>query len=219
MYLWLKYTDLIHKQAKIAEQKLCAQQVYYQDTIARQEETRTLWHDIKKYLLVMETLARASAHGEVRTAYEEIRGRFHYLEHIVDVENPVVNGILSYAAEQTYAADISLSMDVWVGKELHISPADLYVIIGNTVDNATEACSQLPKEKRRIHIILQQMNRMLFYEISNPFDLSYSNMEQKQGKIHGYGLKNVEKCVKNNNGDINISRENMIFTVSIRVTA
>ena len=104
---------------------------------------------------------------------------------------------------------------LWVSQELCISPVDLYVIIGNTVDNAVEACAQLPETERKIHIILRQANHMLFYEISNPFD---SSGYKKPGQIHGYGLKNVEKCVKNNHGNMEILRENMSFTVSIRLT-
>lgn len=214
----LKYTYLLREQAKIAEQKLHAQQEYYRDAIERQDETRALWHDIKKYLLAMESLAQEGKDGEIRTAYEEIRGKFKYLEDIVDVENPVVNGILAYAARQTREAGIYLTMDIWVGKELRISPSDLYVIVGNTVDNATEACSQLPKENRKIHIILRQTNHMLFYEISNPFDPDHLDVHKKSGQIHGYGLRNVEKCVKNNSGDMNISKNESVFTVSIRLT-
>ncbi len=214
----LKYTYLLREQAKIAEQKLRAQQAYYQDAIERQEETRTLWHDIKKYLLAMESLVQKGEHDKIGTAYEEIRGKFKYLENVVDVENPIVNGILAYAVGQTREAGIDLTMDIWVGNELRISPSDLYVIIGNTVDNATEACSQLPKENRKIHIILRQTNHMLFYEISNPFNPDYSDVHKKTGQIHGYGLRNVEKCVKNNSGDMSISKNESVFTVSIRLT-
>lgn len=214
----LKYTYLLREQAKIAEQKLRAQQAYYRDAIERQEETRALWHDIKKYLLAMESLAQKGKNDEIRTAYEEIRGKFKYLEDIVDVETPIVNGILSYTVEQPHEANIELSMDVWVGKELCISPSDLYVIIGNTVDNATEACSQLPKENRKIHIILRQTNHMLFFEISSLCDPEHSDIYKKTGQIHGYGLRNVEKCVKDNSGDMNISKNESVFTVSIQLT-
>ena len=214
----LKYTYLLREQAKIAEQKLRAQQAYYQDAIERQEETRTLWHDIKKYLLAMESLVQKGEHDKIGTAYEEIRGKFKYLENVVDVENPIVNGILAYAVGQTREAGIDLTMDIWVGNELRISPSDLYVIIGNTVDNATEACSQLPKENRKIHIILRQTNHMLFFEISSLCDPEHSDIYKKTGQIHGYGLRNVEKCVKDNSGDMNISKNESVFTVSIQLT-
>lgn len=214
----LKYTYLLREQAKIAEQKLHAQQAHYRDAIERQEEARALWHDIKKYLLAMESLAQKGEHDEIQSTYEEIRGKFNYLEDIVDVETSIVNGILSYTVEQTHEANIELSMDVWVGKELCISPSDLYVIIGNTVDNATEACSQLPKENRKIHIILRQTNHMLFFEISSLCDPEHSDIYKKTGQIHGYGLRNVEKCVKDNSGDMNISKNESVFTVSIQLT-
>lgn len=211
----LKETYLLREQRQIAEQKLHLQQIYYQDMIKRQEETRALWHDMKKYLLAMETLAQSGEPNQLQATYEEIRGQFAYLERTVDVGNPVVNGILSYAVEKAHEKNIDLSMDVWIDAELKISPSDLYVIIGNTIDNSVDACATLPKEQRKIHLILHQKKHMLFYEITNPFNDSGA---KKPGQIHGYGLKNVESCVKNNNGTMSILQKDRQYTVSIRLS-
>jgi len=211
----LKETYFLREQNQIAEQKLYAQQTYYRDAIERQEETRSLWHDIKKYLLAMESLAQREKNFDLQEVYQEIHSKFKYLEEIVDVGNPVVNGILSYTAKQAQEECIVLTMDVWVDQDLKVSPSDLYVIIGNTADNAVDACSKLPEEKRKIHMILRQKNHMLFYEVTNPY--IKLNIE-KPGPFHGYGLKNVEKCVKRNNGEIRIHQDDTLFTVSIRLT-
>jgi sensor histidine kinase regulating citrate/malate metabolism len=211
----LKQTYYLRSQAQLAQEKLQAQQAYYQDAIQRQEETRALWHDIKKYLLVMESLAHSGEHTKLHTAYEEIRGKYTYLESAVDVGHPVVNAILAYAVRQAHSAEINLTMDVWVSPALELSPADLYVIIGNTVDNAVEACKSLPKEARKLHLTLRQTNHILFYEITNPYS---PHADDKPGPIHGYGLKNVEKCVKDHRGEMSIAQETGQFTVSVRLT-
>ena len=61
---------------------------------------------------------------------------------------------------------------------------------------------------------LLQKNHLLFYEISNPYN---GKKTQKSGRIHGYGLKNVEACVERNGGLMSISKENGVFAVSIQL--
>ena len=51
------------------------------------------------------------------------------------------------------------------------SSTDLFIIIGNTLDNAIEACSQIDDKKERIvSVWLYQKNHLLLYEISNPYN-------------------------------------------------
>jgi len=210
-----KETYYLREQNQMAEEKLSIQQAYYQDVIERQEETRALWHDIKKHLLAMDALVQSGEYDKLRETYQEIQESYGHLERTVDVGNPVVDGILSYAVARTREERVRLNMDVWVDRDLGLSPSDLYVIIGNTVDNAVEACSCMPEEERAIHLILRQKNHMLFYELSNPFD---ATQERKPGKIRGYGLKNVERCVKNYRGEMDVRQESDRFLVSIRLS-
>lgn len=90
---------------------------------------------------------------------------------------------------------------------------DLYIIIGNTMDNAIEACDAFPAgHKPSISCTLRQKNHVLLYEISNPIP---QVSVKKAGVIHGYGLENVKECVNRNSGFISVKTENDIFCVSI----
>lgn len=102
---------------------------------------------------------------------------------------------------------------VWLDTDLNISPVDLYIIIGNTMDNAIEACDAFPAgHKPSISCTLRQKNHVLLYEISNPIP---QVSVKKAGDIHGYGLENVKECVNRNSGFISVNTENDIFCVSI----
>lgn len=69
-----------------------------------------------------------------------------------------------------------------------------------------------PSVKRTINSILRQTNKMLYYELSNPYT---GKATVKSGKVHGYGLKNVRKCVEENNGPFNISSDQNMYIVKI----
>ena len=199
-------------EAIAAEKQREVQLQYYQDMLAHQEETRALWHDIKKYFSAMEAMIEANHSSEAKACFGELKSKFDQINHSVDVGNRIINSILSRAVKQAVEINTKLELDVRISPELSIPPADLFIIIGNTLDNALEACAQLPVETRTIHIILHQHNQLLYYEASNP---CAQQQKTKQGSIHGYGLKNVKQCVEKNGGTMETVIENGTYTVKI----
>lgn len=205
------YTNRIHDQAQekkaweIAEHHYAMQQEYYDQLRVQQEETRALWHDISKYLRASKVEASDGALVQVQEMLDSISC-------VVDVNNRVASVILNEYVQAARASDIELDLDVQVPEVLFVTAADLYVLIGNTMDNAIEACQSLPSEKRRISLKLKTHNNILFYELSNPYDQEH--LKRIRNHYHGYGLKNVAKCVEKYNGRIDVTKENGIFLVT-----
>ena len=198
-----------------AEQSLEIQRNYYQGVMERQEETRALWHDIKKYMIAMEALVESDKREEAQKCLTEIEVSIIGIQDSVDVENAIVNSILTYGVENARKKNIKLNMDVWVGKDLQILPSDLFVIIGNTIDNAIEACSMISRiNDRVIYLTLHQVNRLLYYEIVNPYT---EDMQKKKGSVHGYGLKNVERCVQKYDGSMECTKGERYYTVVVQL--
>ena len=110
---------------------------------------------------------------------------------------------------------IKVTLDVTIPEVLSVSPLSLSILIGNTFDNAIEACCGLPPEQRKIHLQLRKQYRSLFYRLDNPYsDISRS---LRVGSHHGYGLKNVKRVVRESDGDFYAEKKNGTFTVKVRV--
>ena len=205
------YTNRLHEQAQqkkaweIAEHHYAMQQEYYDQLRVQQEETRALWHDISKYLRASKVEASDGALVQVQEMLDSISC-------VVDVNNRVASVILNEYVQAARASDIELDLDVQVPEVLFVTAADLYVLIGNTMDNAIEACQSFPSEKRRISLKLKTHNNILFYELSNPYDQEH--LKRIRNHYHGYGLKNVAKCVEKYNGRIDVAKDNGIFLVT-----
>lgn len=197
-----------------AEQQKERQLQHYQTMLDRQEETRALWHDIKKYFVAMKTLAESHRTDEMDACFREIEEKFERVNQSVDVGNPVIDSILSYELARAAKVGASVELQVWVDRELRIPAGDLFIIIGNTMDNALDACEQLPEEHRSIHLILRQTNHLLYYELSNPFPASPT---PKAGSVHGYGLRNVRACVVKNQGSFKLEQKDGRYTVSVQL--
>ena len=203
------------REAEIGRQQLELQKNYYLDIMERQEETRSLWHDIKKYMATMEALVDSENKEEAQQCLDNIQSTFSELANTVDTGNKLIDSILTYGVKKAEELTVTIQPEIWVDSKIDFPATDLFVIIGNTLDNAIEACCQIEDESKRIVSMgLLQKNHLLFYEISNPYN---GKKTQKSGRIHGYGLKNVEACVERNGGLMSISKENGVFAVSIQL--
>ena len=194
----------LKKDFEIAEHHYAMQQEYYDQLRVQQEETRALWHDISKYL-------RASQIDKSDEALREVQQMLDSITQVVDVNNRVVSVILNEYFQVAKDADVSIELDVLVPTELFVTAADLYVLLGNTLDNAIEACIELPKEQRHITLKLKKHNSILYYEISNPYDEKH--LHRTRGNYHGFGLKNVAKCVEKYRGKLDVTKSNGVFRV------
>lgn len=201
------------RQAELAEQQFSMQKEYYQRLHESQEETRALWHDIKKYILAMQALAEQKSAPQLQQIVSQAEETLANIGNVVDVDNVVVSSILDNYARIAQETGIRLTLHVMVPPSLSISPVDLYIILGNTLDNAVEACSVLAQELRFIDVMLRKENGILFYRIRNSWD--GKEKAHLQGRFHGYGLPNVRKCAAQYGGVVQVSEDDTTFTVEL----
>lgn len=182
------------------------QEEYYQQLLQKQAETRALWHDLHKYLRA------AKAESPSATALSQLEALLDSATGILDTGNRVVNVILSEYNQAAAAAGIQLRLKVNVPEVLFVSSADLYVLIGNTMDNALEACKALPSEHRLIELTLKTHNDVLYYKLVNPYSQQARPIQKNPSR--GYGLQNVRRSVDRYDGVLDITQRNGFFTVS-----
>ncbi len=219
-FVWLFYAGirLIHT-GSVMEKKAHAylqkqqtarhyvqQEEYYQQLLDKQKETRALWHDLNKYLRA------AKAETPSAQALEQLESLLDSATGIIDVGNRVVNVILNEYTQAAKAAGIELRLKVNVPEELFVSAADLYVLIGNTMDNALEACKALPAHQRLIDLTLRTHNDLLYYKLVNPY--SPQDRNPKKDPDRGFGLQNVRRCVESYNGILDLIQKDGYYTVS-----
>lgn len=198
--------------AELSEQQLQAQKNQYIQIMNRQEETRSLWHDIKKYIAAMEALANADASDEMQSSLANIKNALEPIESIYDTGNSVVDSILNYGVKKASEYGVKINAQIWVDQHFNFPATDLFVIMGNTIDNAVEACAQLQEDnEKNVYIELRQKNHLLFYEIKNKYN---PEQKKKSGDIHGYGLKNAKSCVERNGGKMTTNCDGNVYELS-----
>lgn len=201
--------------AELTEQHYHLQIEYYQQLLEKQQETKALWHDIKKYTAAMQAVAAQNDSEQLRQIAQAAEDAYERVKDISAVGNPVVDALLNQYLRSAKENQIQVLLDITIPEVLAISTLLLSVVIGNTFDNAIEACRLIAPEKRVIHLQLRKQNRILFYSIENPYIDAVTQL--RVGKHHGYGLKNVERAVNQNNGNFQLEKVNGNFIVQIRL--
>ena len=201
--------------AELTEQHYHLQIEYYQQLLEKQQETKALWHDIKKYTAAMQAVAAQNDSEQLRQIAQAAADAYERVKDISAVGNPVVDALLNQYLRSAKENQIQVLLDITIPEVLAISTLLLSVVIGNTFDNAIEACRLIAPEKRMIHLQLRKQNRILFYSIENPYIDAVTQL--RVGKHHGYGLKNVERAVNQNNGNFQVEKSKGLFVIQIRL--
>ena len=201
--------------AKTAEHHYELQQQYYEQLRSDQEETRAMFHDINKALQAMRTLASEANTEEANELLSQTQKFFDSLGTVVDVGNEVVNIILTEYMRLMEDAEIEFDFDVHLPCNIGVTAVDMYVILGNALDNAIEACEAISREQRWVRLKMGVFQSMLFLQIQNPYADDY--FLRVRGKNHGFGLQSIQRCVEKHDGDLTIKKENKIFNLSLRM--
>lgn len=188
-----------------AQRQYAMQEDYYQQLQEKQAQTRALWHDLSKYLRA------AKAETAPSEALEQLQSMLDDATAIVDVGNPVVNVILNEYVQSAKALGIELRLKVQVPEKLFVSAADLYILIGNTMDNAIEACRSLPQSQRFIELTLRTHQDILYYKLANPYE---GTAKRPKDAMRGYGLDNARRCVAQYDGQLLTQQDQGFFIVS-----
>ena len=93
-------------------------------------------------------------HGDTKELHKIAQAATDIFERSTNVSavgNPVVDALLNYYLRIAEKNNIKVNLDVTIPEVLTISSLSLSIILGNTFDNAIEACCGLPAEQRSIH--------------------------------------------------------------------
>lgn len=222
--------DKIKEKAKVEKRNLIYQQMVdlYEKQIAEQEETtrkiRQFRHDMKLHLSAVRELAEGKDTDGIISYIDELsNGSGMGKSDLANSGNLLLDGLLNQAYERAVKAKIQMKLRLEIPYKLNISDADLYVILGNALENALEASEKVPREEGRlIELSLVYKNGDLRIGIRNRYaeeprkDSKGTCLSSKNNsEYHGIGLYSIRETVKKYHGFMDIHTENKIFSLVI----
>ncbi len=214
-YIYLKEKE---QKDQFMIETLKRQYSYYQNKQKEDERVKSIYHDMKNHLLVLENKENTE---ETQEMAKTLRKQIESYEEYIHTGNNFLDVIIKDKKRIAKEKNIDLSVAIDFNNIEFIEPLDISTIFGNSIDNAIEGVEKLPEEKRVIFIKAGKVNDFLSIVIENNYDskikLENKKTTKKDTFLHGYGIQNIKNAVEKYNGTCTITKEDEKFTLKILI--
>lgn len=203
-------------QTKYQLKELQMEYQYYEDKLKEEERIRSIYHDMKNHLLLLqEPEGDSQESGQMIAALQE---QISSYENYYKTGNTFLDIIIRDKAQKAKEQGIDFSAMVHFEDGGFLEPLDISAIFGNALDNAIEASLKLPSSERLITIKANRFRDMLSIVIENNAapEIAADQQTTKQDKFqHGFGLKSIEKSAEKYQGQCSVKQEAGSFILEI----
>ena len=199
-------------------QELEIQRNYYKDRIRDEERVRSIYHDMKNHLLLLQ--AQAGNGQEVQKSIQELQSQVREYENYHHTGNEFLDIIIRGKAKTAQEKQIDFNAAISFEDGDFVELLDISTIFGNALDNAIEASERLPEDHRLITVRANRVRDMLVIIVENNAISEHpiSGETTKEDTFsHGFGLPNIRKAVERYGGQCSIKTENGMFILKILI--
>lgn len=210
----------LEKEINLKEQQATMQNNYYQSIEIQYDHSRRLIHDMKNHMQTLEELYNSGSGTEAKHYAQTILEGMDALSGRFKCKNRILTIIVNDKILKCDELGIELNIEVEDIDFNFIESFDMTTIFSNLLDNAIEACTKIPIERRIIVLRVFKFNQFVTISIRNQYngDLAWDKdalISTKGGKHMGLGLKNVKSAVEKYDGTIQRKSNNEFFEVKI----
>ena len=179
-------------------------------------------HDLKKQLARLESAGAPMDPALI----EQIRRELSEYDGLASTGNEALDLIVADAATRCRKAQIRFTRMVDGAALSFMKPVDLYAVFGNLLDNAITAASAVPVPEERV-ISLKTCRRgdLVYVDLFNSyaaplrFEGGLPQTTKPDPEQHGFGIKSVRSSLKKYGGEMRISADDGLFSVSFLLQA
>ncbi len=134
---------------------------HYQEVKDIYLQMRGWRHDYHNHLQSFKSYLAQGQVAELGEYLNELEAELDSIDTLVKSGNAMVDAILNSKLSLARKHEIEMNVKVAVLAALPISDVDLCVILGNLMDNAIEACRQIPVDERWLRLYLDTQGEQL----------------------------------------------------------
>lgn len=222
-FLFSKFAALTNAKTENAllEQQLLLQSKHYENLENAQSVISRVRHDMNNILKTVTHLLDKGYTDELKRYISACTKEIKDVSGIVSTGNTIIDSILNIKLSELQRNNINIKYTISVPQTLNIAFDQTVGLLGNILDNASEACKFLPDTERWIDLNIRYNNNMLYIRLRNPISLgnsqkAYKTESTKNDRIlHGIGLKNVQRVVDIYSGTMNTEVNENEFCIKL----
>ena len=206
------------------EHQIQVQAEHYKELAAANYDIRCFKHDFKNMSIAIKKLLADGNNQEALKLITKCNDSLCTAEAAVAeyrTGNGIADALLADKHKKALGANVAIKFEGMIPSE-RLSPTDICVLLGNTLDNAIEACEKChDKENKVITVNSDFVGSMIFIKITNPVSEkvnvtnNHVGTTKRNKTLHGFGLYSLSAVVKKYSGSLDISSTDELFTVEM----
>lgn len=187
----------LSEECKRQEVLLAIQKEQFYSLSEKIEETKRVRHDLKHHFaaiqgfLVQKEYDKLSEYIKKRTSFVPNDEKFIFCE------NVTVNAVLSYYYKKAKESGSLMNVKASIPNRLKVQDVELWVLFGNLLENAIEACERITDKERKIIVKAYYKGNTLFILVDNVVNeelikkSSSGFVSSKNSDMHGVGIESI----------------------------
>lgn len=208
------FEKLIAKKVAAFETELI--QKYYLEVENMYQKMRGWRHDYRHHIQTMKVHMANGEIDEIGAYLDMLDNDLTNVETVIKTGNRMADAILNSKLSLAAQKEIKVKAEANIPVSLSVSELDLCTVIGNLLDNAMDACMELPVEERLIRIYMEMKGNYLYISVTNTAGgRKKTNYRTTKGEGHGFGLKRIDMIVEKYGGYITRASEDEAFSTEV----
>ena len=191
------------------------------ESIRETEQTFQLWktsiHDFKHIIINLKALAANNDLDGINQYLNQESESLNKQLFCYKTGNDTVDAIIYIKQKAAKEMGITFMVNAKIPENCAITSANFASILGNLLDNAIEASTDI--DSPFVELKINSKQGYLIIVVSNKYDKTNPSLETTKSNpsFHGIGLNSVKLTVKNYDGEISIKQESDVFSVYIMI--
>ena len=208
------FDKLIEKRVASFEQEIL--QKYYAEVENMYQKMRGWRHDYRHHIQVMKVHAINGEYEAIHDYLDMLDDDLTNVETVIKTGNRMADAILNSKLSIAMEQNIKIKAEANIPVALTVSELDLCIVIGNLLDNAIDACLELPIEERLIRIYMEMKGNYLYFSLTNTASgKKKKHFKTTKGEGHGLGIARIDAIVKKYGGYVTRASEDGAFSTEV----
>lgn len=217
------YRQLLLYRKQQSERIWQEQKTQLEAQLDNQQNIRRLQHDLKAHTI---TLSGLLISGKIDEAQSYMWNMVYDMDASLQqfCANPYLNSVFSHFSQRFKKLEMELGLDLKIGDE-ELPYMELCQILSNGLENAWDASSELPPEKREASVQMRYNKDYLVIRIKNRcknnLHIDGENLPHstKGGPEHGFGLRTIQEAARKLDGEMMCYTKKGMFILDVMIHA
>ena len=216
LYILLKQQSMQEMKVRILQMQMAwdAEHAHYEKIESKRNELAKIRHDLNDHFIVIKELLNSGENGKANEMLDTLIDYVMSTKEYAYCADPIVNAVLNENEMICRERGISFTYGMQITAPLKLNPVVVCSIFSNLLKNAVAGATDALEDSQKAYIDVKSQADDVYLHVM--VQNSYSPQEVKK-KHKGYGQEILQTIADQNDGQMEIRKDNEIYEVSISV--